>query len=77
MPAWSPDGRRLAVVSQNSNLAASIWIVDPDSATPYRRLIELPVGPRIRGIAWLRDGSALIIGQHDTTSDIVLLDQGR
>jgi hypothetical protein len=40
-------------------------------------LIELPVGPRIRGLAWARDGSALVIGQHDTTSDIVLLDQGQ
>ena len=77
MLAWSPDGRRLAVVSQNSNAAASIWIVDPESPTPYRKLVELPAGPRIRGIAWARDGSALIIGQHDTTSDIVLLDQGR
>ena len=77
MPAWSPDGRRLAVVSQNTNAAASIWIVDPESATPFRKLVELPVGPRIRGLAWARDGSALIIGQHDTTSDIVLLDQGQ
>jgi Tol biopolymer transport system component len=77
MPAWSPDGRRLAVVSQNANAAASIWIVDPESATPFRKLVELPVGPRIRGLAWARDGSALVIGQHDTTSDIVLLDQGQ
>ena len=77
MPAWSPDGRRLAVVSQNSNAAASIWIVDPESSTPFRKLADLPVGPRIRGVAWTRDGAALIIGQHDSTSDIVLLDQGR
>ena len=77
MPAWSPDGRRLAVVSQNSNSPATIWIVDPESATPFRKLAQLPVGPRIRGVSWTRDGAALIIGQHDTTSDIVLLDQGR
>jgi eukaryotic-like serine/threonine-protein kinase len=76
MPAWSPDGRRLAVVSQNSNAAASIWIAEPESVgMPFRKLIELPVGPRIRGVTWTRDGSALIIGQHDTTSDIVLLTQ--
>jgi len=77
MAAWSPDGRRLVAVSQNSNAAASIWIVDPDSATPFRKLAQLPVGPRIRGLSWTRDGAAVIIGQHDTTSDIVLLDQGR
>jgi Tol biopolymer transport system component len=76
MPAWSPDGRRLAVVSQNTNLAAAIWIVDPESPTPFRKLVQLPVGPRIRGVAWTRDGAALIIGQHDATSDIVVLDQG-
>ena len=77
IPAWSPDGRRLAVVSQNSNSAATIWIVDPESPTPFRKLTQLAVGPRIRGMSWTRDGAALIIGQHDTTSDIVLLDQGR
>jgi TolB protein len=75
MPAWSPDGRRLAVVSQNSNTAASIWIVDPEAASPFRKLVELPAGPRIRGVSWTPDGSSLIIGQHDTTSDIVLLER--
>ena len=77
MLAWSPDGRRLAVISQNSNAAASIWIVDPESAKPFQKLSELPAGPRIRGVSWTRDSAALIIGQHDTTSDIVLLGQGR
>jgi serine/threonine protein kinase len=72
---WSPDGRRLAVTSQNANAATSIWIADPDSATPFRKLVELPIGPRIRGITWASDGS-LIVGQQDATSDIVLMDQG-
>jgi Tol biopolymer transport system component len=76
MLAWAPDGRRLAVVSQNSNAAASIWIVSPEAAPPFRKLVELPAGPRIRGITWTRDGTALFIGQHDSTSDIVLLDAG-
>jgi serine/threonine protein kinase len=72
---WSPDGRRLAVTSQNTNAATSIWIADPDAATPFRKLVELPIGPRIRGITWASDGS-LIVGQQDATSDIVLMDQG-
>jgi len=76
IPAWSPDGRRLAVVSQNSNTAASIWIVSLDAATPLQKLVELPSGPRIRGIAWTSDGTALLIGRHDSLSDIVLLDGG-
>jgi Tol biopolymer transport system component len=73
--AWAPDGRRLAVVAQPTNGVASIWIVDPDATNPYRRLIELPAGPRIRGVTWTRDGSALIFGRHETSSDIVMLDQ--
>ena len=75
MVTWSPDGRRLAVTSQNANAATSIWLADPDAAIPFRKLVELPIGPRIRGITWAADGS-LIVGQHDATSDIVLMDQG-
>ena len=75
MLAWSPDGRRLAVTSQNTNAASSIWLADPDAAVPFRKLVELPIGPRIRGITWASDGS-LIVGQHDATSDIVLMDHG-
>jgi Tol biopolymer transport system component len=73
--AWSRDGRRLAIVSQNTNAAASIWLIEPDAGTAFQKLIELPIGPRIRGLTWTPDDAALIIGQHDTTSDIVLLDQ--
>ena len=76
-PAWAPDGRRLAVVTNSVSDPASIWIVDPDAQTPYRKLLELPAGPRIRGVTWTPDGSTLIIGKHDATSDIVLLAQTR
>ena len=75
--AWAPDGRQLAVVSQPTNGSASIWIVEPDASSPYRKLIELSSGPRIRGLAWTRDGSALIFGRHETTSDIVMLDSAK
>jgi hypothetical protein len=37
-------------------------------------LIELPAGPRIRGIAWTSDGAFVIIGHHDMTSHIVVID---
>ena len=75
--AWTPDGRRLAVVSQNTNAPTSIWIFEPDAGTSFRKLAEFPFGPRIRGMTWTRDGSALVIGQHDTTSDIVVLDRAQ
>lgn len=72
--AWSPDGRRLAIVSQNTNSPSSIWTIEPASARPeFRRVVELPPGPRIRGLAWSPDGGSLVIGKHDTVSDIVLI----
>jgi eukaryotic-like serine/threonine-protein kinase len=75
--AWAPDGKRLAVVAQGSD-TPSIWIVEPDAPNPTRKLIEFPGGPRIRGIAWVRSGDAIIIGKHDmASSDIVLLDSGK
>jgi len=74
---WSADGRRLAVNAQSVNQTSSVWIVDPDLSDPYRKLIDLPLGTRMRGMAWTPDGSALIIGKHQTTSAIVLLDQTR
>jgi serine/threonine protein kinase len=75
MMTWSPDGKRLAVAAQNAASPTSIWLVDPDAAVPFQKLVELPLGPRIRGLTWTTDG-ALIVGQYDSTSDIVLIDQG-
>jgi len=78
MVAWSPDGKTVAIVSQNTNLPAAIWTIAPDADRPaYRKVVELPLGPRIRGISWTPDGTALIVGQHDWTSDIVLMDNRR
>ena len=74
--AWSPDGRRLAIVSQNASLPASIWMIEPAAAEPrFHKLIELPPAPRIRGLTWTPDGRSLIVGKHDpTVSDIVLIE---
>lgn len=73
---WAPDGRRLAVTSQSGAGLISIWIVEPDGPTVYRKLIDLPMSSRVRGLSWTRDGSGLIIGKRDLSSDIILLDQG-
>ena len=73
--AWSPDGRRLAVIAQNTNLPTTVWLAEPGAAAPFRKLAELPVGPRVRGLTWSHDGAAVIVGQYDATGDIVLLDQ--
>src|SRR5262245_48374324 len=72
--AWAPDGKRLAVVVQGTE-TPSIWIVEPESNTPYRKVLEFAGGPRIRGVIWTRGGDAIIIGNHDVAaSDIVMLE---
>jgi Tol biopolymer transport system component len=76
MVAWAPDGRRLVLVNQQANATASIWIMDAQTSH-FEKLIDLGIGPRIRGITWTKDGKALIFGTHDWMSDIVLMDQGK
>src|SRR5262249_50234338 len=63
--AWSPDGRRLAVVNQPGSGSPTVWLVEPEAANPYKRLAEFSGGPRIRGIAWTPDGKSLVVGKHD------------
>jgi hypothetical protein len=48
--------------------------MDPQT-TQFQKLIDLGIGPRVRGITWTKDGTALIVGKHDWMSDIVLMDQ--
>ena len=72
--AWSPDGRRVAAVSVVANSNAAIWIVEPDAAAPFQKLLELPAGVRARGITWTPDGSHVIFAKQEPISDIVLFD---
>jgi Tol biopolymer transport system component len=78
MPAWSPDGRRVAVLSQNANTPSSIWIVDLEAREPeYRQLHEFAPSVKIRGITWTADGLAILAGKQEASSKIVLMDQGQ
>ena len=72
MLAWAPDGRRVAVVEQSANNTTRIWLIHPGQPQLSTRLVELQAA-RIRGIAWTADGSAIVYGKHDWTSDIVLM----
>jgi Tol biopolymer transport system component len=72
MLAWSPDGRRIAVVEQSANNPTRIWLADPEHPQRIARLAELQ-GARVRGITWAPDGNAIVYGKHDWTSDIVLM----
>jgi hypothetical protein len=62
-------------VNQQANSVASIWLIDVTSPSGYLKVRELSAGPRIRGIAWMPDGRSFLVGLHDWTSDIVLLDR--
>jgi Tol biopolymer transport system component len=73
--AWAPDGQRLAAVGVPGSANASIWIVQPESAEPFRKLLELPGELRPRGITWTSDGSSLIFGRQEALSDLVLFER--
>jgi len=73
--AWAPDGKRLAAVGVPGSANASIWIVEPDSSEPFRKLIELPGEVRPRGITWTSDGSSLVFGRQEALSDLVLFER--
>jgi eukaryotic-like serine/threonine-protein kinase len=69
---WAPDGKRAAAVGVPGSANAAIWIVEPDGAEPFRKLIELPAQVRPRGITWTSDGSSLMFGRQEALSDVVL-----
>jgi Tol biopolymer transport system component len=70
--AWSRDGTRLAVEQQSGAFHGALWIVEPGAPEPYRKLIDLPDGVRLRGIAWDREGTSLVLGRIQRTSDVFL-----
>ena len=72
--AWSPDGKRLAAASVPPTGSASIWIVEPGAREPYRKLADLPIAVRPRGLTWTRDGSSVITAHQESLGDIVMFD---
>jgi Tol biopolymer transport system component len=73
--SWAPDGKRLAAVGVPGSANAAIWVVEPDSAEPFRKLIEFPGEVRPRGITWTSDGSSLVFGRQEALSDLVLFER--
>ena len=73
--AWSPDGKRLAAASLPGAGDGSVWIIDPTSAAPYKKLLNLPAGVFVRGMTWSHDGSSLILGRYRWSGDIFLADR--
>jgi Tol biopolymer transport system component len=75
--AWSRDGRRVAAVWSPAYAASSIWIVDPTGHEALRKLADLPITVRPRGITWTPDGSGVVIAEQESISDIVMFDVQR
>jgi TolB protein len=75
--AWSRDGRRVAAVWNPAYGPSSVWIVDPSGHEPLRKLAELPISIRPRGITWTSDGSGVVIAEQESISDIVMFDVER
>jgi len=75
--AWSRDGRRLAAVWNPAYAGSSVWIVDPSGHEQLRKLVDLPITVRPRGITWTPDGSGVVIAQQESISDIVMFDVER
>jgi len=73
--AWSPDGKRLAGVALPGAAAGSVWIIEPNSPTPYKKLMDLPAGVFLRGMTWARDGSSIIVGRYRWSGDIFLAER--
>jgi Tol biopolymer transport system component len=74
---WSHDGRRLAAVSAGANTTAQLWVIEPGSKQPFRKIVDLPSSMRPRGVAWAADGKTVVYGNQETESDVVLYEVQR
>jgi Tol biopolymer transport system component len=70
--AFSPDGRRLAVVRYDSRHASDLFVLDdiPTLRLPPRNVVRDEARrltsdlPGLDGVAWTPDGASLVVGSH-------------
>ena len=72
---WSPDGKRIAASSLPGAGVGRLWIADPFSPKPYRKVLDLPADVFTRGITWSSDGKSLIVGTYRWSGDIFLAER--
>lgn len=72
-PAWSPDGSRIAYVQAaiftgqvNVDWGGDIYVIDMAGGTPTLLWKHDQPGAQVQGLAWTRDGRALLFGYQLT-----------
>jgi Tol biopolymer transport system component len=66
--AWSPDGKAIAATGSNeSQLSGQVVIVDVASGT--ERVLATPQWRLIGGVAWLADGSGLLVNAQESAGE--------
>jgi eukaryotic-like serine/threonine-protein kinase len=73
--AWSRDGRHLAAFVDPGASSGVVWLLDTAGHEAARKIADLPAGVRLRGAAWAPDGSSLVLGYIQRSSDIALFER--
>jgi eukaryotic-like serine/threonine-protein kinase len=68
-PAWSPDGTTI-VSSLFSSADTNVRLVETSVKDGTEKFINSPIWFRVSGIAWLPDGSGLIVSGRDLDSKV-------
>jgi dipeptidyl aminopeptidase/acylaminoacyl peptidase len=70
--AWSPDGKRIALINLPGRAAAEVWILTLADGG-LRKLMQFPSPTELDGITWTPDGRSVIIGRTDYETEVLLL----
>jgi len=86
-PAWSPDGKTIAFVSNrteepDTNYNISIWLVDADNTDKGKNLIQLTTSPGTEDSpTWHPNGKSIayvaapdVLGSHYATNHLAVID---
>ena len=66
--SWSPDGKTIAATGSNvADLSGQVVLVDAASGT--ERVLPTPQWRQVAGVAWLADGSGLLVNAQETAGE--------